>query len=375
MRTKVCMNAVCFSCVRTFILFFVFCVPSLSLLCCGTWADGAKVSPRYFAPGQANECLAVSPDGKTLAAGGKRVQVFDAATGHCRLNEVSRHGEVLSLAFSPDSALLALGIEDDDASTGRIELRDGHTGRLRRVFKTFGPQDTPAAYLAFSPNGDILAGEGGSEDSTDGYLRLWQVTTGRLKMDVVVDEFTPPLFLPNGKLLVTLNSRDGVRLLSARTGRIVHVLPSRLNLLRIALSPDGIFLAVAGEAPVPYRFAAAKHQIEIWNLRSLTRQRVLDHAPSNLDDMRFDSNDRLLTVEGKLLTDLTRAGATNQEKSKPQKSKFQTAPSVVLLWNINSGIPSPLALGGAAPLVCAFSPDGHFLAVLTQESICLWPVR
>lgn len=351
------------------ILFFVLGVAFLPV--CRARAAGAGTGPRRLATGQAAACLSFSPDGKTLAVGGDRLQIFDVATGHRRFDQVSRHGTVLSLAFSPDSATLASGVEDAAASTSRIELREGQTGRLRRAFKAFGPHETPASYLAFSPDGKSLAGEGGSENSSDGYLRLWQVRTGRLLMGVWLQKFTPPLFLPDGKTLVTLNHRDGVRLLSAQTGQIVGVLPCRLDLQRVALSHDGSFLALAGHDHIFHPFSTPEHHIEIWDVRSRTRRRVLGGNLSDLDDMRFSPDGRLLTVGGRLLENAACSRSAGRGGGEPR-----AAPSVARIWDISSGTPSrPLALGGASFDICAFSPDGHFLAVATIDSVHLWPVR
>ena len=66
------------------------------------------------------------------------------------------------LQVSPDSKLLALGIDD------RIQLWNLTTGKLVRLF---GGHDVAVRSLAFSPDGKLLAA--GSQDQS---IRLWQVT-------------------------------------------------------------------------------------------------------------------------------------------------------------------------------------------------------
>ena len=318
---------------------------------------GVSAEVRRFSTGQAVDCLAFSPDGKTIAAGGDRMQIFDAATGHPRFNQVSRHGTVLSLAFSPDGSTLAFGIEDDVEGTGRIELRDGHTGRLRRVFRVFGPQETPAPWLAFSPDGTKLVGTGGSEDSSEGELRVWQVKTGRLLQTLNSQEFSLPLFSRNGQMLITVDSTTGVHLVSVRAGRTVSVLPSHLEIQILALSPDGVLLAVKGVVQNPRRFAPMQRQIEVWNVRTRTRQRVLAGFSHDLDDMRFAPDGRLLTVGG-------------------QSENGKSIPSIVQVWNTRSGTSQIVPLGNLQIRTTAFSPDGRFLAVATSgtnSSLYLWP--
>ncbi|MFO0045058.1 MAG: WD40 repeat domain-containing protein, partial [Armatimonadota bacterium] len=89
------------------------------------------------------------------------VRSFPEIIGHT-------HGEVKSVAVSPDSLTLASGSDDCTiklwgvASGELMATLEGHTGRVNSV--------------AFSPDGGTLASGSG-----DRAIKLWDVTTGELK--------------------------------------------------------------------------------------------------------------------------------------------------------------------------------------------------
>ena len=108
-----------------------------------------------------------SPDGTHLAAGGSAgIWLFDTHS----LDVVSllpNHLElVTSLAFSPDSRILASG--NDDRT---VHLWDVATGTLQQ---TLQGHTSPVYHLAFSPDGRTLASAGNS-------VRLWDVAAGTLQ--------------------------------------------------------------------------------------------------------------------------------------------------------------------------------------------------
>ena len=56
--------------------------------------------------------FAWSPDGRTLAVGDRKIQLFEVATGKLRREYEGHQGAILALAFSPDGGLLASGSAD-----------------------------------------------------------------------------------------------------------------------------------------------------------------------------------------------------------------------------------------------------------------------
>ncbi len=131
--------------------------------------DGETISRRVAVPGETEElgvsinCLAYSPDGKTLATGDHAmwqtggVSLRHAATGQERVNFKPLHfvgsepqlPDINAMAYSPDGKLLA------SAGYNSIRLSDAATGKELAVLKTGIPGAIPD--VAFSPDGQTLA--------------------------------------------------------------------------------------------------------------------------------------------------------------------------------------------------------------------------
>jgi WD40 repeat protein len=153
-------------------------------------------------------CLALSPDGTTLAAGGTiwdgneprghEVKLWDVTTGRERAALVGLTQGIVSVAFSPDGTVLATGGTD-----GSVELWDVVTGKgLRALPKSPGRS---VLAMAFSPDGTTLAAGNGVPyaDQGGGELKLWDVATGRVRAELRTNagHIRCVAFSPDGKLL------------------------------------------------------------------------------------------------------------------------------------------------------------------------------
>jgi WD40 repeat protein len=217
------------------------------------WRNGKEVD---FSPltghDDAVTSLAFSPNGKLLATGSrdKTIMVWDATTGKRVVWNAGSNKEicalaghqlmVTSVAFSPDSILLASASEDKTVQfwnvvTGRRvhdEPRVGHKEGVTGV--AFDPQD-----------GNRLA-----STSRDGTVRFWDVKTGKetriLKgIDRVIFGLA---FSPDGRRLVTANLDKSMTFWNTDNGQEILTLRGHSNIVYgVAFSRDrnGEWLASA----------------------------------------------------------------------------------------------------------------------------------
>jgi WD40 repeat protein len=114
--------------------------------------------------------FALSPDGRTVAAGEKwppspsvrAIHLWDLHTGRQLDVEVPHNARMTSIAYSPDGRTLAWGNDD-----GTVVLWEVATGRVRRQFE---PHASAVLALALSPDGRVLATGGG-----DSAVLLWDL--------------------------------------------------------------------------------------------------------------------------------------------------------------------------------------------------------
>ena len=216
--------------------------------------------------------IAVSPDGRYLAAGGERgrtphgraLKVF--ATDTWQRHWAWRHEDAVvhSLAFAPDGRLLAAGGTD-----GTVRLFDVVTGTQRRTLQHAGWIGS----VAFSPDGRLLvAGSWPIDRSPDRPvdIKLWDPTTGQLRFTLrghpgAAHEVA---FSPDGTTLATGGGNGVVRLWDLATGdvRATIEMPHRGWSLGLAFSPDGRTLAsTSGSATEPgvvvLLEAASQHEV------------------------------------------------------------------------------------------------------------------
>lgn len=171
--------------------------------------------------------VAISPDGKLLAAGTRlnRVRLFDVSTGKESTVEKPHKDAVISVAFSPDGKILATGAGGDDKT---VCLWDVASGKQLAVLS--GHSDSVVA-ISFSPDGKLLA--------TGGLTNLAEAAAGRPQVVCKIWE------IPSGKELATLPGySDGVRCL--------------------AFSPGGKTLATVGDHP----------GVKLWDLPQLLREQA-----------------------------------------------------------------------------------------------------
>jgi Tol biopolymer transport system component/tRNA A-37 threonylcarbamoyl transferase component Bud32 len=228
--------------------------------------------------------VAISPDGKMIAAGGrdKIVSLWDAETGELIRTLEGENKSVLDLAFSPDGFFLVVALDEP-----RVFIWDANTGQLaKQTIKGIDGTHTGNVYgVDWSPDGAKLVTVSG-----DKRVILWDAGTGA-PIETLSGHESPIYgvdWSPDGSKIAT-SSNDGVVIVwDAKTGEALHTLAAHDEYLHgVAWSPDGSTLATAG----------GDHNVLLWDSAGMEagspRVLLADHEES-FESVAWSPNGRLL---------------------------------------------------------------------------------
>ncbi len=241
--------------------------------------------------------LTFSPDGRTLAAG----DYDDEGESTLRLWEVDSGKELLTIqrgstdlcasdvVFSPDGALIAMGIENKtvgvwDAATGEACARlEGHEGDVVAV--------------AWSPDGGVLA-----SSAYDRKVRLWDTRSWQPLTSFTADEqvIYSLAFSPDGGTLVSAGTDARIRLWQVPEGRERWIGPGHTGeVTAVALSPDARTLASGG----------ADGTVRAWDLGTGAERLCIEGAAGSVLALAWAGEARLVfSREGEQVIHVADAG-------------------------------------------------------------------
>ena len=311
--------------------------------------------------------VALSPDGRTLASGGKTTRLWDVATGkQLRVLRARSAPDTLpdmAVAFSPDGRTLA--------TSGRtMRLVNVDTGRT--IWDSGPAYDGPVESLAFSADGKSLIGG-------EGEIMIWDAATGKLVRTLVeLGEAAPLTLCPEGRRVIVGggNTRDyAIRVFDTSSGAELRRLTGHTSpVTSLAFSSDGRLLAAGRHTNI-----ARTDTIKLWDLASGQMLRSLNGTRNTVRVVAFSGNGHTLASGGGTTTMGLWDSETGHlvreigDTDSPVHIFAYTADGHMLasgdpkgtirLWDTASG-KRVRELSGHARLVdaLAFSPDGTLLA-------------
>jgi RNA polymerase sigma factor (sigma-70 family) len=264
--------------------------------------------------------LALSPDGRTAAVGGRNstVRLWDLTTGKETLAEVGKQASVEAVAVSPDSKLAATGSFD-----GVVRVYERATGVEVRSFRA---EPHSIQHLAFAPDGKSLLAAVAYNPA-----RLWNLETGKELRTFPgslgsVRGVWHGAYSPDGSLLALVVPEPAIQIVDPATGKVLRRLGEKLSFQHLAFSPDGRALACCGFGKALYLLDVESGK-ELWVARNDNGLIAVAYSPDGR---------RIATGE------------------------FEHG---VKLWDAATGeCLSTLAVPGGTARAVAFSPDGRLLA-------------
>jgi len=233
---------------------------SLLAMCGGSFAD--------FSEGFA----AVSREG-FRGTGPGRLKVWDVQTGTLKHDLAGHNNEANAVFFSPDGQWLASAgrwHEKGDMFGNGVILWNAHTGeQIHRLIRTTANAGTRS--IAFSPDSKLLAmgtqrsDDSKPKDSSTGGVSLVHVSSAVEDWLVTVPGWAKPMaFSPDGKSVAVLCGGRSIRFLEIGTGTMKHEIRPADSLQDVrwddfAITPQG-HLAIGGVDD------EGKGSVEVWNL-------------------------------------------------------------------------------------------------------------
>jgi WD40 repeat protein len=224
--------------------------------------------------------VAFSPDSQLLAIGDSNnvVSLWQVSDGQSRAIFTDHRGWVWAVAWSLDGQMLASGGEDQSVRLWNIEtetcygILPGHQGNIRT--------------LAWQPDGYLLASAGDDRE-----IRLWDTRTkGCFKTLQGHSNWVMSLaWSPNGQILASASFDQTIRLWDIQSGECLNILSGHTHGIRsIAWSPNGELLATGSE----------DRTVKIWDVSQGQCLKTLERNHSVVFSIAWSPDSKMLASGG-----------------------------------------------------------------------------
>ncbi len=248
---------------------------------------------------------------------------------------------IASLAFSPDSKRLAWASYDGIITVWDIEEQ-------RPLWSLNAHSGATVDALAFTPDGRTLVSGG-----KDSVINFWDAATGKLQSQIKTDlGYVYSLAIkPDGSAVAASGFGQTIMQWDLATQK---PLPSfspgsraNENVLALAWSPNGLYLASAGE----------DRQVRVWASDSFKEETfVFKGHQGVINSLAWSENSRFLVTGG--------------------ADEVGVKDNLIFIWDINEGIGGPLPYTGDDILSVAVSADGRRLAAGGYDrTVTVWDFK
>ncbi|PLB49711.1 WD40 repeat-like protein [Aspergillus steynii IBT 23096] len=225
--------------------------------------------------------MALSPNGRILAAGSQVCYFYNSATNN-RIMFLDRRGYINKFVWSPDSEKVCLVPRDDDIFD--FSLWDVSTGALVKTFH--GTERRHPLKLIYSTRGDSLV-----LTFSNNTMEIWD-SASLVRKRILrghKDIITDVTFAPDDQMMASISEEPALRLWDAGSGACKYVIKSDKRIKRFKWAPDLKTMA----------FTLEDGKVHLWDVVSRTLKHIIDGNADRAGRVWFSSNGKLLAVINK----------------------------------------------------------------------------
>ncbi|KAK7928759.1 hypothetical protein PG985_005757 [Apiospora marii] len=319
--------------------------------------------------------VAFSPDSKLVASASAdhTVKVWDAATGAEKQTLTGHSKSVNSVAFSPDSKLVASASDDHT-----VKVWDAATGQEKQTLKGHSKS---VHSVAFSPDSKLVASA-----SADHTVKVWDAATGQEKQTLKGHSKSvhSVAFSPDSKLVASASDDHTVKVWDAATGQEKQTLKGHSKSVHsVAFSPDSKLVASASH----------DHTVKVWDAATGQEKQTLKGHSDWVRSVAFSPDSKLVASASTDRTVKVWDAATGEEKQTLKghsawvhsvafspDSKLVASAShdhTVKVWDAATGAEKQTLEGHSAYVSSvAFSPDSKLVASASADhTVKVWDAQ